>query len=168
MHLVGSGIVTVGAGSIPRLMPGDEITVEVLVTPSGNGAASFDNVHVELKGQRGQFWRRRLAHGVEGCALVTDWEAWTEERVDLEQHSAPQWYRGAKFGVGVVASPLALANSLRRSSFTGAYTRSPLGQTRTSTQSGTTGGCILRVRRVEVGTRISTLQPPAMKLTETL
>ena len=36
---------------------------------------------------------------VEGSPLMLDWEDWSEDAADLEQHTALKWFRGAKFGV---------------------------------------------------------------------
>jgi alpha-L-fucosidase len=84
------------AGSLTRLMPGDEVTVNVLVRPESD-LATFDGTTVVFSAQ--ETWRVPVVVG--GARLVHDWLKWTEAAEDIEQHSAPDWWSGAKFGVSL-------------------------------------------------------------------
>lgn len=96
VSLHGSDIKTIRAGRLARLMPGDKITVEVLVIPSGTNP-SFAKAEIKLSSE-GVTWSAE-AIAVEGSDVVVDWTKWTEAVDDLEQHSTPSWFSDAKFGV---------------------------------------------------------------------
>jgi alpha-L-fucosidase len=93
--LAGTGFTTVKEGYIPRLMPGDEVRVEVLVTPTAANAEFIDS-RVELSVGHVS-WAVPVV--VEGAALVHDFSAWNETDSDIEQHTSPGWYNSAKFGI---------------------------------------------------------------------
>jgi alpha-L-fucosidase len=93
--LAGANFKTVRAGYIPRLMPGDEVRVDVVVVPTVK-AESFGNAKLNLSGDN--FASSRPVT-VEGAALVHDFTKWTADNDDVEQHTAPGWYEAAKFGI---------------------------------------------------------------------
>ncbi|KAL1405008.1 hypothetical protein Q8F55_008628 [Vanrija albida] len=95
VRLAGDGFVTVGPGRVARLMPGDAVTVEVLIRPTG-AASAFDGAEVRLNAS-GREWSVPVR--VEGSGIVHDFAEWTEETADIEQHSSPSWFNGAKFGI---------------------------------------------------------------------
>lgn len=101
ISLHGSDIKTLRTGKLARLMPGDKMTVEVLVIPSGTNP-SFANAEIRLSSE-GHTWSAE-AIAIEGSDVVTDWTKWTEAVDDLEQHSTPSWFSDAKFGVSRLRS----------------------------------------------------------------
>lgn len=96
VRLEGTGFKTVREGRVARLMPGDEIEVEVLVTPTSSSAVTFAGAELRLN-TSGREWGVPVT--VEGSGLVHDFAAWTDDLADLDQHSRPTWFNGAKFGI---------------------------------------------------------------------
>lgn len=93
----GKGTQTLRPAMLPRLMPGDEVTLEIPIKPQSDDA-TFGGAYLVFDGPTLQMtWGGDAIVG--GSEMVHDWERWTDEAGDLEQHSAPAWYRGAKFGV---------------------------------------------------------------------
>ena len=80
--VTGAGITTTRHGSIVRLVPGDQVRVDVLVT----GAISGRNATVELRDNNGKLVGRSTGWPVEGLV-----ETWTAEKAVLERHEAPTW-----------------------------------------------------------------------------
>lgn len=93
LSLAGSTFETVRPASVPRLMPGDMAQVEVLVRPTSS-SAEFDDSMLELTVDS-HSWSVPVS--TEG-SLVHDFTQWTADE-DVEKHSAPAWFTGAKFGV---------------------------------------------------------------------
>ncbi|BEI89659.1 uncharacterized protein CcaverHIS019_0210210 [Cutaneotrichosporon cavernicola] len=88
VSLLGSSFKTVRGATISRLMPADQILVEVLVTPT-NDSTSFDDAQLAVNDVV-------LPVYVEG-SLVHEFTQWTA--ADAEQHTAPKWFSDAKFGI---------------------------------------------------------------------
>jgi len=80
--ITGSGITTVRPGSIVRLVPGDQVSADVLVT----GAISGRNASVELRDSNGKLVGRSA-----GWPAESPVETWTAEKTVLERHEAPTW-----------------------------------------------------------------------------
>lgn len=95
ISLLGDAFTTVRAGYIPRLMPGDEVIVEILVKPTGK-SSEFTNAHVEFT-LGDSHWTRPVQ--VEGSKLVFDFGEWSSDDADTEQHTSPAWFNNAKFGI---------------------------------------------------------------------
>ncbi|ORY24452.1 alpha-L-fucosidase-domain-containing protein [Naematelia encephala] len=95
IQLSAPGVSTLRPGRLARLMPGDQVTIEVLVRPS-SVTATFAGAQLVFAGE--EKW---ISEGfsIEGSSLIHDWTQWTEDTDDLEQHSAPSWFSGAKFGI---------------------------------------------------------------------
>jgi hypothetical protein len=93
----GKGTQTLRPAILPRLMPGDEVTLEIPIKPE-SADATFGGAYLVFDGPTLHMtWGGDAIVG--GSEMVHDWGRWTDEADDLEQHSAPAWYRGAKFGV---------------------------------------------------------------------
>lgn len=103
--LTGYGLRTVQSGKIARLMPGDEMVVEVLVTPTSDGTEWEDaQVVIELirehsRGKSRKEVTTRSSVVVEGSKIVHDFAAWAEDTKDIEEHTSPRWFDDAKFGI---------------------------------------------------------------------
>jgi len=80
--IIGSGITTIRPGSIVRLVPGDQVRADVLIT----GAIPGRNASVELRDSNGKLVGRSAGWPVE--SLV---QTWTAEQTVLERHEAPTW-----------------------------------------------------------------------------
>lgn len=105
VSLVGTGFTTVRPGRVARLMPGDEVVVEVLVTPTGS-AKEWGNVEVvvelareQSRGKSRKDVTTRSSVVVEGSKLVHDFAEWTEDTADIEEHTSPRWFDDAKYGI---------------------------------------------------------------------
>lgn len=94
------GIRTIQQATVNRLMPGDEQTIEVVVME--DEASDSDDLErhdelVRLSFNGASSWTAKAARS--GSGLGASPLIWTERSESLEQHSAPTWYKGAKFGV---------------------------------------------------------------------
>ncbi|KAF5349105.1 hypothetical protein D9756_009517 [Leucocoprinus leucothites] len=90
ISVTGDGISTVRPGSIVRLVPGDQVRVDVLVTGSTEGK----NATVEVRNANGDLVGS--SPGWQGEGLV---ENWTADREVLDRHEAPTWWKKAKYGI---------------------------------------------------------------------
>lgn len=90
VSLKGSSFKTIRPARVSRLIPGDQVTVDVLVEPTSE-SASFDGAEVVLSGGE--------SHPVKvtGSHIVHDHTQWTAEQA--EGHSAAKWFTDAKFGI---------------------------------------------------------------------
>lgn len=100
VRLCGTSFQTVRPAVVSRIMPGDEIRVEVLVSPTTDSTA-FCNPAVELT-VGSHTWSTPII--VEGSNLVQDFTEWRPD-ADVEQHSAPNWFTDAKFGIFIHWGP---------------------------------------------------------------
>jgi hypothetical protein len=88
VSLSGSSFKTIREARISRIMPADQLLVELLVKPT-NKSTTFNDAQLVVNGSP-------LPVHVEG-PLVHDFSAWTA--ADAEQHAAPKWFSDAKFGI---------------------------------------------------------------------
>lgn len=93
VSLKGSSLRTVRPAVISRIMPGDEILVELLVTPTST-EDGFTDATLEFS-TSSHTWSTPVQ--VEGSRLVHDFTHWRIE--DVEEHTAPAWFTNAKFGI---------------------------------------------------------------------
>lgn len=98
--LKGNSFQTVRPAVISRIMPGDEVLVEVLVTPTGTGEEFTDAV-VDLS-TGSHSWSTAVQ--VEGARLIHDFTLWRSDE-DVEAHTAPAWFNNAKFGIFIHWGP---------------------------------------------------------------
>ncbi|KAK7032171.1 hypothetical protein VNI00_013345 [Paramarasmius palmivorus] len=100
VEISGFGIQTLTPGVINRLVPGDQVRVDVLVS----GAQSDTNATVELKDASGQ--SLGTSDGWPATALI---EQWTSDTDVLSEHETPTWWNNAKYGIfihwGVYSAP---------------------------------------------------------------
>ena len=113
------GVKVLEIGTLNRFMPGDEQTLEVVIE-SEIAVSGHRQASVHFKGSTS--WKKAVQ--VEGSALGVDLDKWTGEVADLEQHTTPSWFNGAKFGVSL-PSFLGAGSHSSRSSSTGACMLSP-------------------------------------------
>ncbi|KAJ3576385.1 hypothetical protein NP233_g480 [Leucocoprinus birnbaumii] len=90
ISITGGGIATVRPGSIVRLVPGDQVRVDVLVTGSTKGR----NATVEVRDKNGKVVGRSP-----GWAVSELVKTWTPDREVLERHEVPTWWKKAKYGI---------------------------------------------------------------------
>ncbi|KAF9442800.1 glycoside hydrolase family 29 protein [Macrolepiota fuliginosa MF-IS2] len=103
ISITGNGITTVQPGTVFRLVPGDQVRMDVLVTGTekvqGNATAM-----VEVRDSQGKVVGS--AGGWEVLPLV---EEWTADASVLARHEVPTWWKKAKYGIfihwGVYSTP---------------------------------------------------------------
>ncbi|KAJ7484667.1 glycoside hydrolase family 29 protein [Mycena latifolia] len=100
VELVGPGIQTVSRGVINRLVPGDQVRVDVFATGShANGSAV-----VQIRDSAGNL--AATSPEYETSPLV---ENWTPDPDVLAMHETPSWWNAAKYGIfihwGVYSTP---------------------------------------------------------------
>lgn len=95
VSLVGTGFETILKPKVLRLSPGDEVLVNVGVKPTG-ATGDFTDAKVQFASAEGT-WEVPVVVG--GSHLVHDFTQWKQEGADVEQHSSPEWYNDAKFGI---------------------------------------------------------------------
>lgn len=94
LSLSGATFKTVTPATVSRLMPGDEVKVELLVTPTSTSAEFVDPVlDISVNSDP---WSAPVI--VEGSRLVHDFTQWSADE-DVEEHTAPGWFNDAKFGI---------------------------------------------------------------------
>ena len=84
------GLQTINPALIHRLMPGEEVLVEVVV----KGSTSSRTATVLIDTPIG-WWRQEAS--LEG--VLDGYQTYEPTMESTQQHSAPSWYRDAKFGV---------------------------------------------------------------------
>ncbi|KAF9465205.1 glycoside hydrolase family 29 protein [Collybia nuda] len=90
--ITGAGIKTVGPGSVYRLVPGDQVRVDVFVTGSrANGKA---NIQIADSGGK-------MIGSSAGWPVAPLIEKWTADANVLSTHETPTWWNRAKFGIFV-------------------------------------------------------------------
>jgi alpha-L-fucosidase len=98
IDLEGEGFRTVRSGRVHRLMPGDQVTVQVIIQPvegvSTNSNQPFKGASIQYDSNTE--WSTPIE--ITG-PLVHDWMEYSEDTEQLEQHRSPDWFNGAKFGV---------------------------------------------------------------------
>lgn len=78
---------------VNRLMPGDEVLLEFEVEPRAGSSEAFDGAHLQVRyGDRIE----EIPVEVSGVRLLRSPD-YTED--EIEEHSRPGWYDGAKFGI---------------------------------------------------------------------
>jgi alpha-L-fucosidase len=86
IRITGNGITTIRPGTIGRLVPGDQVRVDVIVSGtnarSGTATVEVRNAENEKVGSQG---------GWEVLPLI---ETWTPDADVLERHEAPTWVSG--------------------------------------------------------------------------
>ncbi|KAJ7609992.1 glycoside hydrolase family 29 protein [Mycena polygramma] len=95
IELTGPGLRTPssGRGVVNRLMPGDQVRVDVFVENVNSGAEAA-NATVIVRDAQG-----RVVLSSPGWAVAPLVETWTAEKEVLERHETPSWWNGAKFGI---------------------------------------------------------------------
>ncbi|KAL7417418.1 alpha-L-fucosidase-domain-containing protein [Mrakia frigida] len=112
VELVGRAVRTVVKGRIKRLMPGDEVVVQIGVEPGDVTVSSSQDATVEVvlreiigSGVEGSAERSGVVGWqtveVQGSGILKDrgWGEWIDDVVALEQHESPDWFNNAKFGI---------------------------------------------------------------------
>ncbi|KAL1608122.1 hypothetical protein SLS60_003061 [Paraconiothyrium brasiliense] len=89
----GTDVETVKAGCIKRLCPGDQKSVTVSVTGSGECAA---DVYITYQNTTTTRTFNNLSFGLTN---------WTDTTSDLARHESPQWFDDAKFGIFIHWGP---------------------------------------------------------------
>ncbi|KAL0569834.1 hypothetical protein V5O48_012122 [Marasmius crinis-equi] len=95
IEISGPGIETVTPGVVNRLVPGDQVRVDVLVTGVQNGT----NATVEVKDKNGE-----SVGTSDGWAASPLIEHWTPDASVLAKHETPTWWNKAKYGILRVTS----------------------------------------------------------------
>ncbi|KAG7091417.1 hypothetical protein E1B28_010453 [Marasmius oreades] len=90
IEISGSGIKTLTPGIVNRLVPGDQVRVDVLVS----GVQDGTNASVEVKDQNGQ--SLGVSDGWAASALIQNW---TPDTNVLTKHETPTWWNNAKYGI---------------------------------------------------------------------
>ncbi|KAF9026154.1 glycoside hydrolase family 29 protein [Hymenopellis radicata] len=90
VEITGANIKTLSRGVIYRLVPGDQVTVDVLVSGVQNG----DVASVVIKGANGN-----VIGESRGWPIVPLVEKWTSDVQSLSAHETPGWWNRAKFGI---------------------------------------------------------------------
>ncbi|KAF9262562.1 glycoside hydrolase family 29 protein [Marasmius fiardii PR-910] len=90
VEVSGPGIKTLTPGVVNRLVPGDQVRVDVLVT----GVQDGTNASVEIKDANGR--RLGISDGWAASALI---ENWTADTNTLMKHETPTWWNNAKYGI---------------------------------------------------------------------
>ncbi|KAJ6579955.1 glycoside hydrolase family 29 protein [Mycena vulgaris] len=90
IEVVGAGITTLAVGTVRRLVPGDQVRVDVLVT----GCRAGETAVVQVRDAQGRVVLRSQEWPV--TPLV---ERWTADAEVLSTHETPTWWNGAKFGI---------------------------------------------------------------------
>ncbi|KAG7450034.1 glycoside hydrolase family 29 protein [Guyanagaster necrorhizus] len=86
----GSGVETLVPGIVNRLVPGDQVTVEVLVSGSradGSAAVTIEDPNGDIVGTSS------------GWLTIPLVEYWTPDADILRTHETPSWWNRAKFGI---------------------------------------------------------------------
>ncbi|KAF7349208.1 Glycoside hydrolase [Mycena sanguinolenta] len=100
VELVGSGVQTVSAGVINRLVPADQARVDVFVT----GATTNGNAVVQIRDSTGEIVA--TSEEFPTSPLV---ENYTPDTDSLSMHETPSWWNAAKYGIfihwGVYSTP---------------------------------------------------------------
>ena len=136
------GLTTVTPATVHRLMPGEEMVVEIAVDGSTSSRAT--SIHFETENEA---WEQEAV--LEGVLDAST--PWKPSLESICEHSAPAWYRNAKFGVSLaLATYASQLKSGLRSSYIGVHTRYQLGMNHLSTQNGIGIGCRLRAKRARV------------------
>ncbi|ESK90547.1 glycoside hydrolase family 29 protein [Moniliophthora roreri MCA 2997] len=90
IEVSGPGIQTLIPGVINRLVPGDQVRVDVLVS----GVQDGTNATVEIKDSHGQ--SLGTSEGWPTSALI---EQWSADANMLSKHETPTWWNKAKYGI---------------------------------------------------------------------
>ncbi|KAG6876380.1 hypothetical protein C0992_013158 [Termitomyces sp. T32_za158] len=90
VSIEGTGIQTISPGSIYRLVPSDQVRVDVFVTGSKAGGQATVRLHDTHGDDLGSS---------EGWAMTPLIEEWTADADVLKMHETPSWWNGAKFGI---------------------------------------------------------------------
>lgn len=151
IELIGDGFTTVRPGEVHRLMPGDQVTVRIIIQPTKEpNLSALDRSSVRYAGDQS----RDAPVTIEG-SLVYDWTLYTEDVADLEQHRSPAWFNGAKFGVSYRDRQGFQPAHFHRSSYIGDCTRCLHGRMKGGMRSGTGTGSTVTKEVVSLIHRLS-------------
>ncbi|KAK0448928.1 glycoside hydrolase family 29 protein, partial [Desarmillaria tabescens] len=90
IYISGSGIKTLYSGLVYRLVPGDQVTVDIFIL----GAQEGESADVEIRDSHA-----RVIGTSEGWPTTPLFEHWTLDTQVLGAHETPIWWNRAKYGI---------------------------------------------------------------------